>query len=102
MKVPLCAVGDMRVDEIKTVDFFGREVLVFQVDGEPKAALNYCMHLGGPLKRYDDKLDCEWHGAEFECRTGKRLKGPARPETTLIVLPTRVEDGTLNYEYGDE
>lgn len=101
MKIPLCKVEEIRAGEIKTVDFLGREVLVFEVDGEPKAFLNYCMHFGGPMKLDSDKLVCEWHGAEFECKTGERLAGPARPGARLIALPTRVEDGVLHYEYGD-
>lgn len=101
MKVPLCKMEEIEAGETKTVDFLGREVLVFEVDGKPKAILNYCMHLGGPMKRENGKLVCEWHGAEFECDTGRRLKGPARPDARLIVLPTRAEDGTLKYDYGE-
>ena len=47
------------------------------------------------MKRAGDKLVCQWHGAEFECAGGNRLKGPARPETRLIILPTWVEAGGL-------
>lgn len=101
MKVPLCNVGEIPADGIKTVDFFGREVLVFEEAGQPKAILNYCMHLGGPLQREGCTLVCQWHGAEFDCERGARLKGPARPESRLIVLPTIVEDGVLTYVYGD-
>lgn len=101
MKVPLCKIEEVSATETKTVDFFGREVLVFEDQGTPKAILNYCMHLGGPLTRSGCKFVCQWHGAEFECAQGKRLKGPARPESRLIILPTRVEDGLLIYEYGD-
>lgn len=101
MKVPLCKMESIRGGAIQTVDFLGREVLVFEVDGEPKAFLNYCMHVGGPMKRVDDELVCEWHGAEFTCGTGERLKGPARPGSRLIALPTTVEDGLLQYHYGD-
>lgn len=102
MKVPLCDVANLDTNETQTVDFLGREVLIYEADGKPKAVLNYCMHLGGPMRRENGKLVCDWHQAEFDCRTGKRLKGPARPDTRLIVLPTRVENGTLHYEYGDE
>lgn len=101
MKVPLCKIDEISWGETKKVDFFGREVLVFEVDGKLKAVLNYCMHLGGPMERRDGNLACHWHGAEFDCIQGKRLKGPARPDARLIVLPTRVEEGTLFYEYGD-
>jgi nitrite reductase/ring-hydroxylating ferredoxin subunit len=52
------------------------------------------------MKLEGDRMVCEWHAAEFACRTGERLSGPARPGSRLIVLPTSVEDGTLQYEYG--
>ena len=101
MKTPLCKIEDIPSGEPKSIDFFGREALVFQAEGKPVAVLNYCMHLGGPMKREGEKFVCRWHGAEFECASGKRLKGPARPGSQLIVLPTRVENGTLVYTYGE-
>jgi len=101
MKIPLCKLDEIPEEGTKKIDFFRREVLVLKVDGKPKAILNVCMHLGGPMKQEDGKLVCEWHGAEFDCRDGLRLKGPARRDSRLITLPTRVEDGTLNYVYGE-
>lgn len=92
---------EIPLDGAKTVDFFGREVLVFQVDGRPKAVLNVCLHLGGPMTRQGDRLVCGWHGAEFACADGRCLQGPARPDSRLITLPTRVEDGVLTYVYGE-
>lgn len=101
MKVPLCKIEEIPAEGAKAIDFLGREVLVFEAEGKPKAVLNVCMHLGGPMKLEDGKFVCQWHGAEFECASGRRLKGPARPEARLIVLPTRVEDGMLTYVYGE-
>jgi len=101
MKVPLCKVDEIPDEGLKTVDFFGREALVLNINEEPKAILNYCMHLGGPMKREKDRLVCTWHGAEFDCAQGNCLKGPARPDSRLIILPTRVEDGALTYVYGE-
>lgn len=101
MKVPLCKLDKIPEEGTKKIDFFGREALILKVDGKPKAILNVCMHLGGPMKRDGGKLVCEWHGAEFDCRDGRRLKGPARRDSRLITLPTRVEDGTLIYMYGE-
>jgi nitrite reductase/ring-hydroxylating ferredoxin subunit len=101
MKVPLCKLEEIPEEGTKTVDFFGREVLVFKTEGQPKAILNVCMHLGGPMKREDSRLICQWHGAEFDCDRGQRLKGPARPDSRLIILPTRVEDEVLTYVYGE-
>ena len=101
MKVPLCKQEEIPEEGTKTVDFFGREVLVFKHNDKPKAIMNICMHLGGPMKKEGEKLICEWHGAEFNCNNGKCLKGPAHPDSRLIVLPTHIEDGELIYEYGD-
>jgi len=101
MKVPLCRIDEIPNEGAKTVEFFGREVLVLKVDGAPKAIANVCMHLGGPLQREGDKLVCAWHGAEFGCADGRRLKGPARADTRLMELPTRIVDGALTYVYGE-
>jgi len=40
-----------------------------------------CTHAGGSL--YNGKLDgpivtCDWHGAQFDCKTGKLEKFPAK------------------------
>lgn len=68
-------------DRRQTVDFFGREVLMMNVGGSPRAIMNIYMHLGGPMTRQADKLVCEWQGAEFQCGEGMCLKGPARPDS---------------------
>ena len=102
MKVALCKLSDIPAGGAIKVDFFGREVLMMEVEGRPRAVVNMCMHLGGPMKRQGDRLVCEWHGAEFDCADAKRRKGPARPGSRLIVLPIRVEDGVVHYVYGEQ
>jgi nitrite reductase/ring-hydroxylating ferredoxin subunit len=101
MRVPLINVDDIPDEGTRTVDFFGREVLVLKAEGQPKAIMNACLHLGGPLHYECDKLVCGWHGAEFATNDGHRLKGPARAESKLMFLPTRIEDGVLTYVYGE-
>jgi nitrite reductase/ring-hydroxylating ferredoxin subunit len=94
-------VDEIPVEGTKTVDFFGRQVLVYRIDGTPRAVANVCLHLGGPLQQEGEKFVCQWHGAEFSCVNGQRLKGPARAEARLMFLPTRIENGTLLYVYGE-
>jgi nitrite reductase/ring-hydroxylating ferredoxin subunit len=101
MKVPLCPVAEIPDEGAKAVDFFGRSVLVYKLEGRPRAIANVCLHLGGPLQCEGEKFVCAWHGAEFSRTDGHRLKGPARPDARLMVLPTRVEDGVLTYIYGE-
>ena len=101
MKVTLCRVDEIPAEGTKMVDFFGRQVLVYRVDGTPKAIANVCLHLGGPLQQEGEKFVCAWHGAEFSCVDGRRIKGPARAEARLMFLPTRIEDDQLLYIYGE-
>lgn len=101
MRVPLCHVHEIPEEGAKTVEFFGREVLVLKVDGRPKAVLNVCMHLGGPMKRDGARLVCEWHGAAFDVAQGRWVAGPARPDSRIITLPTRTENGELVYVYDE-
>lgn len=74
------------------VDLKGREIAVFNVDGEFHALSNYCVHQGGPAceglisgsLEVDDEMEltynsenkvvsCPWHGWEFEIESGDHL-----------------------------
>ncbi|MER8871987.1 hypothetical protein NKI04_18970 [Mesorhizobium sp. M0814] len=44
---------------------------------------------------------CQWHGASFDMASGGRLEGPAPKGSRLMFLSTRVEDGALNYVWGE-
>lgn len=101
MKVPLCPVAEIPSEGTKEVDFFGRSVLIYLVDGQPRAIANVCLYLGGPLQCNGDRFVCSWHGAEYACADGRRLAGPVRQDTRLMTLPTRIEDGVLTYVYGE-
>ncbi|MBI1878598.1 MAG: Rieske 2Fe-2S domain-containing protein [Chloroflexi bacterium] len=97
MKVPLCKVEEIPDAGTKTATFFEREVLVLKIEGKMKVYLNVCPHLGGSLRREGDKLICQSHNSEFDCRNGQCLSGPAHPQSQLLRIPTFVEDGVLTY-----
>ena len=101
MKYPLCAIDDIPETGTKVVPFFSREVHVYKIDGVPKAAVSVCLHFGGPLDCKDGKFVCQWHGAEFAMKDGRRLKAPAPGDSRLMFLSTKVEDDTLNYVWGE-
>lgn len=86
-----CPPGERRI-----IDIEGREIAVFNVDGEFHALANYCVHQGGPLcegmtagtVRATDTTDegwdweycnegeiisCPWHGWEFDITSGEHL-----------------------------
>jgi nitrite reductase/ring-hydroxylating ferredoxin subunit len=81
----------------KVVTVRGREIVVFNVDGEFFAFLNRCPHEGAKLcygvlvgltesdgpgdyrfKRKGEMLRCPWHGWEFDLRTGRSRSDPER------------------------
>jgi nitrite reductase/ring-hydroxylating ferredoxin subunit len=102
MAHPLIAVSDIPESGAVSADLMGRPVLVTMINGKPRAYLDVCMHHGGPLTLEDDHFTCQWHGSRYDARTGHALSGPVRPDARLIMLPTRVEDGTLVYTYEDK
>jgi len=59
----------------------GKEILVTNVNGNYYAMDDTCTHSGASLA--DSKLNgsivtCDWHGAQFDCKTGKLEKFPAK------------------------
>lgn len=78
------------------------ELLPIEVDGEPVcltkindvlyAFTDNCTHISGPL--HEGGLDncvvtCPWHMAQFDVRTGKVVRGPARQD--LYMYPVKTE-----------
>jgi len=65
--------------QMKKVSVDGNEIIVINIDGNCFAVDDTCTHAGGSLS--EGKLDgstitCDWHGAQFECRSGKLIKFP--------------------------
>jgi 3-phenylpropionate/trans-cinnamate dioxygenase ferredoxin subunit len=94
----------------KVVTVEGREIVVFNVNGEFFALLNRCPHEGAPLakaacvahlnsdepgeykrSRVGEMLRCAWHGWEFDMRTGQSYCDPKH--TRVRSYPVRIEPG---------
>lgn len=88
-------VEDIPPGQRKIVEIGGREVGVFNVNGEYFAVLNRCPHQGGSLcagrqtglvtsarpgqyevSRSGEIIRCPWHGWEFDLRTGQSWFDP--------------------------
>lgn len=94
----------------KLVTIGGREIGIFNHDGEYFAILNRCPHQGGALckgtliglvtsrepGRFDysrpgEMLKCPWHGWEFDIRTGQSYCDPHSVKARAYAVT--VEDG---------
>ncbi len=98
MEQPLIPENEVPETGVVRADFFGRDVLVTRVEGQPRVYVDSCPHFGGPLELEGDRFVCGWHHAEFGL-DGRCQRGPARADARLPVLPTRVIDGVVTYVY---
>ncbi|MGF1505860.1 MAG: Rieske (2Fe-2S) protein [Anaerolineae bacterium] len=96
----LCKVDEIPEEGTILVDFFGRSVHVYKLNGKPVAIANVCMHFGGPLECQDGRFVCPWHNAEF-AMDGQRLSAPAPSNSKLMFLSTRVDGDDFNYVWGE-
>ena len=99
--------SDVAPGQSRVVNVRGRDIGVFNVDGEYFALANRCPHAGGPLcqgrivalvqserpghyrlTRHQQFLRCPWHGWEFDIRTGQSWCDPdsikARPFAVTV------------------
>ena len=72
---------DITPGKMIKVSVDGKEIMVANIDGDYCAMDDSCTHSGASLS--EGKLDggtviCGWHKAEFDCKTGKLVKFPAK------------------------
>jgi len=88
-------VDDLPAGRCKTIDLpEGRELALYNVDGEFYATENFCPHKGAPLSSgilCKHTIECEWHGWQFDVRTGECLTVSEKLQTYEVV----VEDGLV-------
>jgi 3-phenylpropionate/trans-cinnamate dioxygenase ferredoxin component len=80
-KVKVCETSDVPQGKLHKVSIEGKEILLVNLDGNYYAMDDTCTHAGASLS--DGKLDgavvtCDWHGAQFNCKTGTLEKFPAK------------------------
>jgi chlorite dismutase len=90
--------ADISAGHSTTAYFGGRQVAVFNINGEIFAIGNRCSHARGPLAEGKINTDecsviCPWHYARFDLRTGEVLDGVAR--TSVAAYEVQVKDGMV-------
>jgi len=73
--------SDIPLGKMVKISIDGRDILVANIDGEYFAIDDSCTHSGSSLS--EGKLEgctitCGWHAAQFDCKTGKLVKFPAK------------------------
>lgn len=90
----LANVGDLLTGTMVPVQrSSGEEICLFNHRGLIGAVDNICTHaeflLSDGTLRQDGTIECAWHGARFDCSTGRVCRGPA--EDPVSVFPVRVD-----------
>ncbi|HEX2149408.1 MAG TPA: non-heme iron oxygenase ferredoxin subunit [Actinomycetota bacterium] len=101
--IAVAQTGDVPPGWVLKVQVGNREVALSNCDGTFSALDNFCTHAGGPLgnNRLGDgcQLECSWHNAQFDARTGAVISGPARKP--LRKYTVKVKDGTVYVAIAD-
>ena len=75
--------------ELLGVEAASTEIVLANVDGDIYALEDRCSHQDLPLSAgflESDRLECTWHGAQFDACTGRAMSLPAiRPVKTFNV-----------------
>ena len=94
---------ELEEGELMAVEVDGDPICLARVDGVVYAFTDNCTHISGPLNEGDLEgcvLTCPWHGAQFDVRTGKVLRGPARQD--IMTYPVKIEDESILISLPDE
>jgi nitrite reductase/ring-hydroxylating ferredoxin subunit len=88
-------VEDLPEGSCKTIELpAGRELALFNVNGEFYATENFCPHQGAALSQgilCDHVIECELHGWQFDVRTGECLT----VRETIGTYRVQVEEGKI-------
>ena len=73
--------SDFPPSKMQMISVEGKDVLVLNLDGSYYAIDDTCTHMGASLAEGQlegSTVICGWHGANFDCKSGKLEKFPAK------------------------
>ena len=74
-------VSDLPPGKMIKISVDGKEIMITNIDGDFCAMDDSCTHSGASLSEGTLEgctVTCGWHKAEFDCKTGKLVKFPAK------------------------
>ena len=79
----------------KCVEVEGRNIAVFNLGGEFYAIDDACTHEEGPISEgyvEGEEVECPWHAARFNIKTGKVLCDPAYEDAATYKVRVNGDD----------
>ena len=96
-KIIVGKVSEIPAGKLQKVVADGKDIVVANIDGKFYACDDTCTHAGASLAEgtlEGQVITCGWHGAKFDCTSGKLEKFPAKIRD-LKSYETVVEAGNL-------
>lgn len=93
--VPVAKVSEVPPQSISCVEVAGKRIALFNLDGDFYALADECTHEGGPLSEgeiHGGEVECPWHGARFDIKSGKVTLDPADDDTARYKVRVSGED----------
>ncbi len=93
--IKIAEVDDIREGRLIPMEVDGELVCLTKVDGTIYAFTDNCTHISGPLNEGEINgpvLTCPWHLAQFDVRSGKVLRGPARQDLMTYLIKVEGND----------
>jgi nitrite reductase/ring-hydroxylating ferredoxin subunit/uncharacterized membrane protein len=92
---------ELRVDQMKLIRADGRRIVLARTEDGYVAFDDRCTHRGGSLAGgvlICGRVQCPWHGSQFEARTGEVKAGPAKERIAAYRVETRGGEIWLSLE----
>ncbi len=93
--IKVASTSDLMPGSGQLVEVEGKQIALFNIDGNYYAIDDTCPHRGGPLSEgfiEGEEVACPLHGSRFNIKTGEVLGPPARQG--VAKYNTRVVQGT--------
>jgi nitrite reductase/ring-hydroxylating ferredoxin subunit/uncharacterized membrane protein len=94
--------GELKVNQMKLLHIGQRRIVIGRTEEKYVAFDDRCTHRGGSLAAGSmicGKVQCPWHGSQFDSVTGKNVAGPATDP--INVYSIEIIDGRLILHPGD-
>ena len=93
--VKVAKVSDVKAGMGHSVQVNGREIALFQVDGQFYCIENVCPHMDGPLSEgelHGDVVHCPWHYWPISVTSGRMTYDPA---VCVDTFPCRIDGDNI-------
>ena len=89
--VKVAAVADVEPGQLKEITVNDKTIALCNIEGTFYALDNVCVHQGGPLGQgylEGDKVECPWHGWQYDVKTGAVVFNPS---SKVAIYEVKVE-----------